>query len=504
MRILYAASEVVPFAKTGGLADVAGALPAALARSGHEVKVVMPRYASVDEKRWELRSRGGFTVRLAGKDYPFMLWAAGLPENPVEVLFLSHEGLFGRAGLYQEKGKDYPDNLERFAAFGRAVLEVPKRLNWPPDVLHGNDWQTALLFVYRRVFYLSDPLYRKTGALFTIHNLGYQGLSPGGEFGRLGLPAKYFTPDTLEFYGQVNPMKAGLLFADVLNTVSPTYSREIQTPEFGCGLEGVLQGRRSDLFGIVNGVDDREWDPSHDAHLPQTYDVRNLKGKRICKEALQKECRLPVKDVPLIGMITRLASQKGMDLVLEVLEELMQINLQLVVLGSGEPEIQQALKQAMRRHPEKLSVHLAFDEPLAHRIEAGSDLFLMPSRYEPCGLNQMYSLRYGTVPLVRKTGGLADTVVDATPSNLSEGKADGFVFEAANSHALLTTVRLALKLFREKDLWYRMMRAGMAADFSWDRSAREYEKLYRLAVEKARLSDGQAAGPAKPDKPGPA
>ncbi|MBI3610183.1 MAG: glycogen synthase GlgA [Nitrospirae bacterium] len=495
MRILYAASEVAPFAKTGGLADVAGALPAALARLGHEVKVITPHYGAVNKKREGLQSRGDLAVKLAGKDYSFALWACRLPaaadlsDSPVEVLFLSHEGLFGRPGLYQGKGIDYPDNLERFSVFSRAALEVPKKLNWRPDVIHGNDWQTALIFVYRHAHLSADPLYRKIGTLFTIHNLGYPGLFPGAEFVKLALPPDYFTPDALEFYGKLNLLKAGLVFAGLLNTVSPTYCREIQTPEFGQGLEGVLRIRRQDLFGILNGVDYQQWNPAHDPYLSQPYDVRSLKGKRVCKEALQKECHLPVKEVPLIGMITRLTTQKGVDLVIEALDELMRLDLQLVVLGAGEPGIQQELKSAMRRYPEKLSVRIHFDEPLAHRIEAGADLFLMPSRYEPCGLNQMYSLRYGTIPIVRKTGGLADTVIDATPSNLAEGTANGFMFELASSHELLTTVRLAMKLFREKNFWYRMMRAGMAADFSWDRSAKEYEKLYRLAVEKAAKQD---------------
>jgi starch synthase len=499
VRILYAASEVSPFAKTGGLADVAGALPTALARLGHEVKVITPHYGAVNEKREGLTSRGDLDVKLAGKDYSFTLWAchlpaaaglsdspARLPDGQVEVLFLSHEGLFGRPGLYQEKGKDYSDNLERFAAFSRAVLEVPKKLNWSPDVLHGNDWQTAPAFIYRHALFSTDPLYRKIGTLFTIHNLGYPGLFPAAEFAKLGLPSDYFRPEALEFYGKLNLLKAGLVFAGLLNTVSPTYSREIQTPEFGQGLEGVLRIRRKDLFGIINGVDYRQWNPAHDPHISSPYDLKNLKGKRLCKEALQKECDLPVKEVPLIGMITRLTAQKGLDLVIEVLDELVRLNLQLVVLGAGDPDIQQKLKSAMRRYPEKLSVRIQFDEALAHRIEAGSDLFLMPSRYEPCGLNQMYSLRYGTIPVVRKTGGLADTVIDATPSNIEAGTANGLMFEPANSHELLTTVRLALKLFREKNLWYQMMRAGMAADFSWDRSAKEYEKLYERAVAKAR------------------
>jgi len=489
MRILYAASEVTPFAKTGGLADVAGALPAALARLGHEVRIVTPRYAVMNEKRWGLQPRGEFTVRLAGKDYPFTIRAGHLPETPIEVLFLENDRLFGRPELYQEKGVDYPDNMERFAAFSRAVLEVPKRLDWYPDVLHGNDWQTALAFVYRRFFFSSDPHFRKAGMLLTIHNLGYQGLFPGGDYPTLGLPPKFFTPETMEFYGKVNLLKGGLVYAGLLNTVSPTYSREIQTAEFGCGLEGVLLDRRADLFGIINGVEYRNWDPAHDPYLPQPYSARSLKGKRVCKEALQKECRLPVKDVPVIGMISRLTPQKGLDLMIEALEDVMRLNVQMVILGIGDPAIHQQLKQAARQNPEKLSVQLVFDESLAHRIEAGSDLFLMPSRYEPCGLNQLYSLRYGAIPVVRKTGGLADTVVDATPSNLADGTATGYIFEQASSHELLTTVRLALKLFREKDLWYRMMRTGMAADFSWDASAKEYEKLYQLAVEKAGGSD---------------
>ncbi len=486
MRILYTASEVAPFAKTGGLADVAGALPAALARLGQEVKVVMPQYTVVDEKRWGLTSRGDLSVRLAGEVYPFTIAAGRLPETPVEVLFLSHDRLFGRPGLYQENGKDYPDNLERFAAFSRAVIEVPKQLAWYPDVIHGNDWQTALTLVYLKAHLAAYPFYRRIGTVFTIHNLGYPGLFSGEEFAKLSLPPKYFTQDTLEFYGKVNLLKGGVVFSDVLNTVSPTYSREIQTPEFGHGLEGILMARRRDLFGIVNGIDIQQWDPTHDPYVLQSYDRSHLEGKRVCKLALQKECKLPVTGAPLIGMITRLTPQKGVDLVLEVLDELMRLDVQFIILGTGDPGIQQNLQQAMQRYPDKLSVHLTFDEALAHRIEAGADLFLMPSRYEPCGLNQLYSLRYGTIPVVRKTGGLADTVVDAIPSNIASGKATGFMFEAASGHVLLTTLRLALQLYKDRNLWERMMKTAMAADFSWDQSAREYVKLYERALAKAK------------------
>ena len=486
MRILYVSPEVAPFAKTGGLADVAGALPAALARLGHEVKVVMPKYAAVAEKEWELKPRGYLSVRLTGEDYSFALWSCNLPGSSVEVLFLGNDFFSSRSGLYQENGKDYPDNLERFAAFSRAVLEIPRRLDWYPDVLHANDWQTALAIVYLKAYFAEEALYEKIGTVFTIHNMGYLGLFPAAEFSKLGLPPSYFTPGTLEFYGKVNLLKAGLVFSRVLNTVSSTYSREIQTPEFGHGMDGVLRARRQDLFGILNGVDYQQWDPSHDPHIALSYDRSHLQGKRVCKLALQKECKLPVTGAPVIGMITRLTPQKGVDLLLEVLEDVMLLELQLIILGTGDQDIQQRLEQAASRFPQKLSVHLTYDEPLARRIEAGADLFLMPSRYEPCGLNQLYSLRYGTIPLVRKTGGLADTVIDATPSNIASGKATGFMFEGTSSHALLTTLRFALNCYKDRTLWEKMVQAAMAADFSWDKSALMYTKLYERSVNKTK------------------
>ncbi len=489
MKILFISPEVVPFAKTGGLADVAGALPVALERLGHEVKIVMPKYAAVDEQRWGFKHRDEVTAGLAGRDYRFAVWSAPLPnsrpENPVETLLLANDRLFHRPGLYQENGKDYPDNLERFSAFSRAVLEVPALLKWQPDIVHAHDWQTALALLYLRIHGMKGSA-KPPATIFTAHNLGYMGLFPAALFPALGLPPAYFTPETLEFYGKVNLLKAGLIFSSLLTTVSPTYSREIQTPEFGCGLEGVLRHRREELFGIVNGVDYGQWDPSRDPHLVRRYTPGTVAGKRTCKRALQKECGLPAKAVPLIGMITRLTPQKGVDLLLEVLDEVMQLELQLVVLGAGDPPLQQALQKAAARYPDRLSVRLAVDEPLAHRIEAGADLFLMPSRYEPCGLNQLYSLRYGTIPIVRRTGGLADTVVDATPSNLAAGTATGFLFDAASGHALLNTLRLALPLYKSRVVWSRMMKTAMAADYSWERSARDYGALYQRAVERVR------------------
>jgi starch synthase len=489
MRILFASPEVAPFAKTGGLADVAGALPAALARLGHEVKVVMPKYAAVDAKRWGLTAGDEITVRPAGREIRFTLWSGrlpdGPPDNPVDCYFLAHEPFFGRPGLYQDKGKDYPDNLERFSAFSRAVLEVPQALGWQPEIVHANDWQTALAPLYLGREVRRSPGVPPPATLFTIHNLGYMGLFPADQFSLLDLPPSYFTSETLEFYGQVNLLKAGLLYATLLSTVSPTYGREIQTPEFGFGLEGVLQERRRKLFGVVNGVDYAQWSPARDPHLAARYDADQIEGKRICKRALQNACGLPVKAAPLIGMITRLTSQKGVDLVLDALEELMQLELQLVILGSGEPALEEALQRAAERYPTKLAVRLAFDEPFAHRIEAGADCFLMPSRYEPCGLNQLYSLRYGTIPIARRTGGLADTIIDATPGHLAAGTATGLLFEAASGPALLHAVQLALSLYRQRSVWAGMVKAAMAADFSWDRSAREYVALYEQAIKVA-------------------
>jgi starch synthase len=484
MHILYASSEVFPFAKTGGLADVGGSLPSALERLGHEVKVIMPRYSVIPGDRWEFIKVKDFTLRLGKKEHSLTLWKSRLPGVSVEFLFLSTPLFFNHNGLYSENGKDHPDNLEGFSLFSRAILEVPKLLNWKPDVLHANDWQTGLVFAYLKTLLRGDPFYRKTGTLFTIHNMAYQGLFPGSDFPKLDLPRNIFSPDILEFYGQINFLKGGLAFADILNTVSPTYSREILTPEFGHGLEGVLQKRRNDLFGIINGADYQEWDPARDSFLPSGYSAGSLEGKSVCKKTLQRRCKFSEKDVPLIGIISRLTVQKGTDLVLDILDELMCLDIQLVILGVGEPDLQEKLQAKAGRYRDRVSVHLTFDEAFAHRVEAGADLFLMPSRYEPCGLNQIYSLRYGTIPVVRKTGGLADTVIDATPSNILSGKATGFMFETASPLSLLTSLRLALCLYKDPLLWKKLVQTAMETDFSWDHSAREYVKLYELALKK--------------------
>jgi starch synthase len=480
MKILFVAPEVSPFARTGGLGDVAGALPQALKRLGHDVRVIMPLYRAVDVKRHRLREiAGGIGVATgAGSQQVDVL--GGHPSDGVPVYFIRHDPSFDRDGLYQgASGEDFPDNAERFALFCRAALETSRTLSFRPEVLHAHDWQTALLPVYLKTVLRSDPFFQGTSTVFTIHNLGYQGVFPPDALPRLQLPLHLFTPAGLEFFGKVNLMKGGLLFADLLTTVSRRYSQEIQTPELGHGLDGVLRERRNDLVGILNGIDPGEWNPAIDPHIAAHYTTADFSGKARCKADLQQRLRLPVRaDVPLLGVISRLAWQKGLDLLHDILDTLMTLNLQLVLLGSGEKTLEAAFLQSASQHPSKFSVTIGFNTPLSHQIEAGADLFLMPSRYEPCGLNQMYSLAYGTIPVVRATGGLDDTIVQFDPET---GKGNGFKFEEASAGAFLQAIRVAVALFQEKAQWSRLVTNAMAADFTWDRSAEEYEQVYRRA-----------------------
>lgn len=484
MRVLFVSSEVAPFSKTGGLADVSGALPAALGRAGVSVRIVTPLYRCVRDGPWQLRPAGEVQVALrASAGERVAVWEGVLPGDDVAVWFVDHPGSFDRPGLYGESGRDYPDNLERFALFCRAVLEWARACGWVPDVVHCNDWQTALLPAYLRIS--SDPVWVPVGSLLTVHNLAYQGLFPADQYTLLGLPEELYNPRYFEFWGQVNLLKGGLVFADVLSTVSETYAREIQTPELGCGLDGVLRERAADLYGILNGVDYSVWDPRNDHYLPARYGPEDLSGKRVCKAALQQEMRLRTDTgVPLFGMVSRLVEQKGVDLVAACVDRFPAAGAQLVILGTGDPAYEEVLQQAGERHPGWVGVRIGFDERLAHWIEAGCDAFLMPSRYEPSGLNQLYSLRYGTVPVVRRTGGLADSVVDATPEALARGEATGFVFEEYSSAAFWAAVERALAAYRDPGTWRRLVDAGMAADFSWDRAAGRYVELYRLAKAK--------------------
>ena len=486
MRVLCCASEIVPLAKTGGLADVAGALPAALAARGVDVRVAMPRYRGITIPQ---ESAGPVEVRVGDRVISGTVADARLPGGHLPIWLVDQPALFDRPGLYGEEGRDYEDNLTRFTFFSRALLQHLGTQTWQTDVIHCNDWQTALI----PVILAADG--RGPATVFTIHNLAYQGLFPAEQFPRTGLPRSMFTMQGLEFWGQVNLLKGGLYFADVLSTVSETYAREIQTEELGAGLDGVLRDRAGDLFGILNGVDYSAWDPSVDSLIPARYSPDDLAGKGRCKQHLQRTFNLPEEPrTPVVGMVTRLADQKGLDLVAAVITEVLATGAQFVVLGTGDPKYHALFEEMARRFSAQVGVRLGFDNALAHQIEAGADLFLMPSRYEPSGLNQLYSLRYGTVPVVRRTGGLADSIVDVTPETTDRGTANGFVFETYTPGALWDALRRALEAYRVPSVWLRVQQTGMRADFSWDRSAGRYLELYERALTTRGARSAHASG----------
>jgi starch synthase len=470
MEILFVCSELAPWSKTGGLADVARALPQALAARGHAVSVVSPRYGGIDA------AAHGFALveralRIRGE--ATSLW---VKEGRPDVYLVENERFFGsRRGLYGEGGHDYGDNAERFAYLSRAALALPAAMGKRPAVVHANDWQTGLCPFLLRHEHAEDPALARARTVFTIHNLAYQGIFPKQVVPFLGLPWDAVSFEAMELHDRLNFMKAGLTFADALATVSPTYAREILTPEGGAGLDPVLRRRRADLHGILNGIDVLEWDPARDPRLPAHYSARDLSGKAVDKAALQRELGLPVRaDLPLVGMVSRLADQKGIDLVVAALPDLLAREVQLAVLGTGSHAYEDAFRRAAAARPDRLATRIGFDEALAHRIEAGADLFLMPSRYEPCGLTQMYSLRYGTPPVVRAVGGLEDTVEDFDGWT----RGTGFKFREYAPHALLLAVRRALEAYRDRRGWRALVLRGMAQDFSWDRSARSYEAVY--------------------------
>lgn len=493
MDVVLVASEAVPFAKTGGLADVAGALPRALARVGVGARLILPCYRQARDGGIPLADTGiVLKIPIGPKVVEGRVQTATIPGSDVPVYLIDQPAYFDRPGLYQRDGADYVDNCERFIFFQRAALETIRALGLRPDVIHGNDWQTGLVPVYLDEFYRGTPELARTGTLFTIHNMAYQGSFWHWDMPLTGLDWRLFNWRQLEFHNRINFLKAGLVFSDVLSTVSPTYAKEIQTPEFGCGFDGLLRARRHDLHGIVNGIDPAAWNPRGDRHLVANYDADTFSvGKAACKAALQHRAGLPDRpDVPLFAQIGRLDPQKGWDLLIDVADDLLAGDVQMVVLGVGQPRYHGLLASLAARHPDKLRVFLEFSGPLAHQIEAGADLFLMPSLYEPCGLNQLYSLAYGTIPIVRSTGGLADTVVDATPETLAKGTATGFAFHDATADALRGAIGRALDLWPDRDAWSRLIRTAMRADWSWDRVARDYLGLYE---EVRRRRVGRAA-----------
>jgi starch synthase len=481
VQILFATSEIHPLIKTGGLADVSGALPRALRSLAVDVRVLVPGYRPVLEKLPDARTVARFANPFAAGEVE--LREARLPGSDVPVLFIACDAFFNRGGgPYQgPAGQDWPDNALRFGLLSyTAALLASERspLSWRPDILHCNDWQTGLAPAYLR---FTEG--RSAATVMTIHNLAYQGNFGAELLGPLGLPAASFSMQGLEYHGHLSFLKAGLFYADRLTTVSPTYAREIQDELLGFGLHGLLHERRGMLTGIVNGIDAHEWDPARDPYLAQPYSADRLEGKRANKRALQSQLGLAMDDqAPLIAVISRITYQKGSDVVLAVAPEILREGVQIAMLGSGEREIEQALSTLAARHPGELAVTIGYDEALSHLMEAAADIFLMPSRYEPCGLNQMYSQRYGTPPIVHATGGLADTVVDATPANLAAGIATGFVFHGISYQSVLHATDRALAAYRDPAAWKSIQRAGMNTDFSWEKSAGQYLDLYRMLL----------------------
>jgi starch synthase len=478
LKLLIVASEAAPFAKTGGLADVVGSLPKALHDAGHDVRVVMPWYRTVEKVTGRLRaSRKKIVVPMGGRIYQ-VAWRKD-DVHGVPVYFIDAPDFYDRTGLYGENGVDYSDNAERFALLSRASLELTRQLDFAPDVIHAHDWQTGLVPVYLHKNLWRDPFFTNTGSLYTIHNLGYQGVFPLAESHALDLDPSLLTSDGLEYHGKISLLKGGIIFADQVNTVSPTYCQEIQSSQQGMGLDGILRSRTDQLHGLLNGLDTALWSPAHDDRLVSNYTVKDLSGKKLCKAALQQELGLTTdSDIPIAAMITRLDSQKGIELVLESWDRIMRYNLQLVILGTGNPDFENRLAEAASYYPGKAAVLLQFDDALSRRIYSGSDLFLMPSRYEPCGLGQLIALRYGSIPVVHATGGLADTIID--PQNSTT--ANGFVFHHYQHASFLQGLARALETYREPERWLKIRLNGMALDLSWQTAAKKYIDLYRLCM----------------------
>jgi len=484
MKILFASSEAVPFAKTGGLADVSGSLPRVLAQMGHEVFLILPKYRSIDGKRCPLTKTGiTLKVPIALRVETAEVYSCDSVPR-FHSLFIRKDAYYEREQLYGTPSGDFEDNAERFTFFSRALVEAAVALDLNPDIIHCNDWQTGLAPVYLKTLYRNSSSLKQAASIFTVHNIGYQGLFWHYDLQLTNLGWELFTPQALEFYGKINFLKAGMVFADAVTTVSRKYMEEIQTPEFGAGLDGVLRDRKGDLYGILNGVDYDEWSPAKDPLIKEQYSPADLKGKRACKGDLQREFGLELREeIPLIGMISRLDEQKGFDLIEAIMEKLMELGPQCVLLGTGKEKYHLLLEDLQKKYPGQLGVKIAFNNVLAHKIEAGADMFLMPSRYEPCGLNQIYSLKYGTVPIVRATGGLDDTIADFNPLTAA---GNGFKFRDHTASCLLEAIQRALQAYRDRPLWENLMLRGMSADFSWERSAREYLQVYQETLEKKK------------------
>ena len=483
LRTLHVASECAPFAKTGGLGDVVGALPIAQREIGIDARVVVPLYAGIDWNALE-RLPQTLVVPMPGRTEYAGIRRGYLSNSDVPVYFVDHEGYFDRGGIYGDRGGDFRDNVRRFAFLSRAAFAIARAENFLPDIIHAHDWQTALVPAYVNTAEWGTP-FHGVATVLSIHNLGYQGMFPQGDLEDTGLGWEHFHEGEFNHRGALNLLKGGLAHATRIAAVSPTYAREIMTPEHGAGLDGFLRHHGRKVTGILNGIDQRVWDPSTDRHLPARFHQHDLSGKRICKASLQREAGLPERaDVPLFAVVTRLTSQKGMEVLVSILPQLLQWDIQLVVLGSGDPTLERAFRIAAHARPDRMASFVTFDDALAHRIEAGADFFVMPSRYEPCGMNQMYSLRYGTLPIVHRTGGLADTVWNYREDT---GEGTGFVLPHLSADALHGAMGWAAKLYYERRGAIDHMRwVAMGQDFGWHRAARRYEQLYLEAYAERR------------------
>lgn len=484
VRIIFVSPEVVPFAKTGGLADVSGALPAALAKLKCKVSVIMPFYQLVRKNGFSPKLFKNISFKLANKETDFNL--LHLRREEIDFYFVDKKKFYDRKALYNTVRGDYKDNALRFGFFARAVLASISHIG-RPDILHCNDWQSALTPLYLKLLHKDGSntpkgtSIKNIKTIFTIHNMAYQGLFAKDAMPQLDLPKELFHKDKLEFYGRINFMKAGIIYSDAISTVSEGYRREILTEEFGCGLDGLLRRRQNDLYGILNGADYAVWNPETDKFICKNYTANNLKPKLECKKDLLKQFKIKFdQKLPLIGMVTRLAEQKGLDLVAETIGDMLQMGANFVCLGTGDEKYNQLFRNIARKYKGKVGIKVGFDNALAHKIEAGSDMFLMPSRYEPCGLNQMYSLKYATIPVVRATGGLDDTIQDFNPQTQ---KGNGFKFKAATKKAMLKALKTAIHTFQDKKSWHTLQKNGLKYNFSWQASARKYIKLYKKLLK---------------------
>ncbi len=476
LKVLMASSEIMPFAKTGGLADVTGSLPLALEHLGHEVKLIMPYYQMVKKSKTKIEdTKIVVNIEIADKVIKAKILQTKVGKN-VTVYFVDNENYYDRPELYKTSQGDYSDNAERFIFFSKAIVETLKQINYQPDIIHCNDWQTGLVPVLLKVNEKDNPFFSKTSTVFTIHNLNYQGLFWHLDMPLTNLPWDVFNPEGIEFYGKINLMKAGIVYSEVVNTVSKQYSKEILTPKFGCGLEGVLKNREDDLYGILNGVDYNEWSPEKDKYIKTKFSASDLSGKEACREDLLSAFGLKSqKNKPIISVISRLDDQKGFKLIAEQIDNIFKMDIYFILLGTGKSEYEKLFLDIAKKYPQKAGIKIGFDEALAHKIEAGSDFFLMPSDYEPCGLNQMYSMKYGTIPIVSSVGGLDDTVKNYSPKT---GKGNGFKFKNYTSSAMLTKIKEAIEIYNSNKDFKKLLSNAMGEDFSWDKSAKEYEKLY--------------------------